>query len=158
METDVLLFEVEERRLGVPAALVTEVLRAVTPLPLPRAPASVMGMINLRGHVVPVLNTRVLLNLTPAEVRHTDHFVILRDDELTYAIHVDRAIDLSRLQTDSAAVGKDIVATGPVSIGMVTDSAMGFVQVINPACLLSDQDRAAILSILSSVTTRKITI
>ncbi len=151
METDVLVFEVEGQRLGLRATHVTEVLRAVTPLPLPKAPAVVMGMINLRGRVIPVLNMRMLLNLSPVAVRHTDHLVVIEDDELNYAIHVDRATDLSPLQLDASADGDD--ASDPTKVVLVANTADGFVQMIDPACLLSDQDRAALMSIVSPAAT-----
>jgi purine-binding chemotaxis protein CheW len=54
----VLVFEVAGRRYGLPADDVQELLRAVSIVPLPRAPAVVEGVINLRGKVVPVLDVR----------------------------------------------------------------------------------------------------
>ena len=48
---EILVFEIGGRRYGLPASEVRELLRAVTILPLPLAPAVVEGVINLRGVV-----------------------------------------------------------------------------------------------------------
>ena len=42
---------------------VREVVRAPAPWPLPGAPPTVLGLINLRGEVVPVLDTAALLGI-----------------------------------------------------------------------------------------------
>ena len=44
---------------------VREVLAAPRPAPLPGAPPAVRGLINLRGTIVPLLDTSVLLGLGP---------------------------------------------------------------------------------------------
>ncbi len=57
---------------------VREVLRAPEPTPLPGAPPSVHGLFNLRGTIVPLLDTALLLGLEPspalyAAVAETGH-------------------------------------------------------------------------------------
>ncbi|WP_197456131.1 chemotaxis protein CheW [Stieleria neptunia] len=141
---NILVFEIDERQLGISADLVVEVVRAVTPLSLPRVPETVMGIINLRGEVVPVLDTRKCLRLSAMPVRHTDHLVIIRDDALCYALHADRAVDLATLQADAT----DDEDSEPA--GQLAKTSLGFVQLLNPWDLLSADDRAELASIVSS--------
>lgn len=143
VDNDILVFEIDDRPFGVSAGLVVEVVRAVTPQTVPRLPDTIMGIINLRGSVVPVLDTRMLLHLPMMEVRHTDHLIIVRDEQLVYAIHADRAIDLVPLvREEESKVDDD---TRP--IGLIANTTVGFVQIIKPSELLSEQDRLAIAQI-----------
>ena len=50
-------------RTGLVGAEVQQVVRAVTIAPLPRAPAIVEGVINLRGALIPVLDIRARFDL-----------------------------------------------------------------------------------------------
>lgn len=47
--------------------VVREIVPAPTVTPIPTAPPPVLGVFNLRGHLVPLFDTRVLLGLPPAE-------------------------------------------------------------------------------------------
>ena len=58
MDIEILVFEINGQRFGIRAVDVVEVLRAATLTPLPSAPSVIQGLLNLRGHVVPVLNVR----------------------------------------------------------------------------------------------------
>lgn len=90
----VLVFEVAGQRYGLPAADVRELLRAVTVVPLPKAPAIIAGVINLRGRIVPVLDIRRRFRLPAREAQHTDHLIIARAGERLVALRVDRATAL----------------------------------------------------------------
>ena len=76
---------------GLLAADVREILRAVSVVPLPSAPAVVEGVIDVRGQLVPVLDIRSRFQLGGRAVAVTDHFVLCQIDARTVAIRVDEA-------------------------------------------------------------------
>jgi purine-binding chemotaxis protein CheW len=94
---EVLVFELGGQRYGVPVAAVREVVRAVTIVPLPRAPAVIEGIVNFRGTIVPVLDVRRRFRLPARPAEHTDHLVVARAGRRLVALRVDRAVDLVRL-------------------------------------------------------------
>jgi purine-binding chemotaxis protein CheW len=94
----VLVVEVGRQRYGLPVADVRELVRAVTIVALPRAPAIVEGIINLRGRVVPVLDIRTRFRLPAKPLEHSDHFVVAQAGERLVAMRVDRALDLVHLE------------------------------------------------------------
>ena len=69
---DVVVVEVGGRRLAVPAARVREVTAVTTVTPLPTAPAPVIGLTQLRGQIVPVLDLSSLAKLTNQLVNYSD--------------------------------------------------------------------------------------
>ena len=73
---DALLFELAQARYALAITYVREVVRAVWVDPLPQWPSVVAGVINCRGTVIPVIDTRSRLDLPPKPVSPEDHFVI----------------------------------------------------------------------------------
>lgn len=146
MDQDILVFEIDDRQFGLPADVVVEVVRAVSPLPVPRTPDAIMGIINLRGKVVPVIDTRALLRMETVPVRHTDHLIIVRDGKLSCAIHADRAIDLLHRGEAEEAASEE----SPEPLAKIRNTSMGMVQILDPAELLGDAERSALETIASS--------
>lgn len=97
---DVLVFEVGGLRYALPASDVRELARAVTIVPLPKAPAIVEGIINVRGRVVPVLDIRARFRLPRRALSHTDHFILAQTDERMVALRADRAVDLTQVDAE----------------------------------------------------------
>jgi purine-binding chemotaxis protein CheW len=94
---EVVVFTLDGRRYGVPAADVQEVVRAVLPTPVPGAPDVVEGVINLRGHIVPVFDLRRRFRLPRRDVTPTDHLIVVRFAERRAVLRVDRVDGLVRL-------------------------------------------------------------
>jgi purine-binding chemotaxis protein CheW len=94
---EILVFELQGQRFGLPGASVRELVRAVAITPLPRQPDGVEGIINLRGQVVPVCDLRQWLGLPAKAVEPTDHLLIAYQGERLVALRVDRAVELARV-------------------------------------------------------------
>lgn len=89
-----LIFLLESARFGLKAVAVREVVRAVAIAPLPKAPAIVEGVINVRGRIVPVLDIRDRFNLAPKPLHPDQHFIIAQAGARLVALRVDRAAEL----------------------------------------------------------------
>jgi purine-binding chemotaxis protein CheW len=94
---ELLTFEIWHQRFGIPLADVREVVRAVSIARLPKAPAVVEGVVNVRGSIVPALDIRARFNLPPKLVQPSDHLVIAFAKRRLVAIRVDRVTDLITL-------------------------------------------------------------
>lgn len=92
--TEILVFEVFGQRFGLRSEAVVEVVRAVTLIALPEAPAIVEGVIDLRGSLVPVLDIRSRFRLPAKRVVHTDHFIVAQAGGRRVVLRADRAIGL----------------------------------------------------------------
>ncbi len=64
-------------------------MRAVEVMPLPKAPPIVIGVINVEGRILPVLNARGRVGLPHKEITSSDQFLIAR----TARRHVVLVID-----------------------------------------------------------------
>jgi len=93
----VLVFEIAGHRYGIESARVQEIVRAVEPARLPRAPAVIAGVINVRGHVVPLVDLRARFGLAPAPLRPSEVFVLIPSGARLLAFRADRALALARV-------------------------------------------------------------
>ena len=87
--TALVVFRLEAQRFAVPLAAVERIVRAVAVTVLPRAPALVLGVIDVAGRVLPVLDLRRRLGLPERTLGLPDHFVLARTARRTVALVVD---------------------------------------------------------------------
>jgi purine-binding chemotaxis protein CheW len=83
---------------GVNVMQVQEVLRHSEIAPVPGAPTYVLGIINLRGNVVTVIDTRHRFGLEPGEVTENTRIVIIEADNHVIGILVDSVAEVVYLR------------------------------------------------------------
>ena len=92
-------FQLDKEMYGVNVMQVREVLRYSDIAPVPGAPAYVLGIINLRGNVVSVIDTRMRFGLPPAEVTDNTRIMIIESERQTVGILVDSVAEVVDLNT-----------------------------------------------------------
>ena len=83
---------------GINVMQVQEVLRYSEIAPVPGAPPYVLGIINLRGNVVTVIDTRHRFGLEPGEVTDNTRIVIIEADKHVVGILVDSVAEVVYLR------------------------------------------------------------
>ncbi|MCX7365751.1 MAG: chemotaxis protein CheW [Alphaproteobacteria bacterium] len=101
---EVLEFRLGAERYAVETPLVGEVypLRDLTPLPC--TPPFVRGIVNLRGHILPVLDLKRLFDLPEQELTDQHCIIVVRGGALEFGLLADvivgvRSIPMESLQT-----------------------------------------------------------
>ncbi len=104
-------FRLADEIYGINVMQVQEVLRVSEIAPVPGAPHYVLGIINLRGNVVTVVDTRIRLGLETSEVTDSTRIVIIEGAKHVVGILVDcvaEVVDLPSSEVESAPnVGND---------------------------------------------------
>lgn len=98
-------FHLEEETFGINVMQVQEVLRVSEIAPVPGAPDYVLGIINLRGNVVTVIDTRKRFGMPPGEVDDNSRVVIIESQGQIFGILVDsvaEVVELRRSEIDMA--------------------------------------------------------
>ncbi len=85
----VVIFALDEQRFGLDIAAIERVVRVVEITPLPDAPTGVIGIVNLQGRVLPVLDLRRRFHFPAREMQLSDHFLIAHAAGRTVALLVD---------------------------------------------------------------------
>lgn len=92
-------FRLDHETYGINVMQVQEVLRYTEIAPVPGAPAYVMGIINLRGNVVTVIDTRSRFGLPGAEVTDNSRIVIIEAEKQVIGILVDSVAEVVYLRS-----------------------------------------------------------
>ena len=104
-------FKLENETYGVNVMQVQEVLRYTEIAPVPGAPDYVLGIINLRGNVVTVIDTRLKFGLMPAEITDNSRIIIIEAEKQVVGILVDSVAEVVYLKAseidDTPSVGTE---------------------------------------------------
>lgn len=92
-------FNLDKEIYGVNVMQVREVLRYTDIAPVPGAPAYVLGIINLRGNVVTVIDTRMRFGLSTAAITDNSRIMIIESDKQQIGILVDSVSEVVDLKT-----------------------------------------------------------
>ena len=98
-------FTLEEETYGINVMQVQEVLREIEVAPVPGAPDYVLGIINLRGNVVSVIDARRRFGLPTKETDDMTRIIVIEAQQQIIGILVDsvaEVVDVERGEIDSA--------------------------------------------------------
>jgi purine-binding chemotaxis protein CheW len=84
-----LLFTLSEPRYALELSVVERVVQAVEIMPLPKAPPLVLGLINVRGQVIPVVDIRTCFGMPAREIIVGDQFILARTSNRRVAVVAD---------------------------------------------------------------------
>ena len=76
--SSIALFRLSGRPCAVAASAVLEILAAVAVTPLPRQPAYIAGVVDLRGTIVPVLDLRARFGIPARPMELSDRLIVIR--------------------------------------------------------------------------------
>lgn len=107
MQNSILVFNLDEQRYALRLPAIERIVRVVDITPLPQAPDIVLGVINVRGRVIPVVNLRKRFRLPDREISLSDHLVIAHTAKREVAVVVDAVLGvMERGEEDTTAADK----------------------------------------------------
>jgi purine-binding chemotaxis protein CheW len=90
------VFLLAEQRYALPLRMVERVLPMVAVSPLPQAPPMTLGVINLHGTVIPVVDLRRRFGFPQHEYGLAAHLLLARTTRRTLALPVDEVLDVRK--------------------------------------------------------------
>ena len=93
---------------GINVMQVQEVLRHTEIAPVPGAPGYVLGIINLRGNVVTVIDTRARFGLESGEVTDNTRIVIIESEKQVIGIMVDSVAEVVYLKASEIDIAPNV--------------------------------------------------
>jgi purine-binding chemotaxis protein CheW len=91
---NILSFRIDENLLAIPIRVVERVIRAVQVTPLGNAPKTILGAINYKGSIIPVLSLRKRLGYPERELLSSDRFLIIKTSARRLVLVVDEIRDI----------------------------------------------------------------
>jgi purine-binding chemotaxis protein CheW len=127
------VFRLDDQRYAMPLMAVERIVRAVEVTVLPEAPEIVMGVIDMEGRILPVLNIRRKVKLADREIGPSDHFLLARTRQRTVVLAVDEAQGV--IERPSTAI------TGPGKIVPGLEQIQGVIQLEDGLALIYDLEK-----------------
>jgi|GEM_PF-600213 len=108
------VFRVDEQLLGVPLDYVQRVVRAAEVTPLPKSPPWVLGVVNIQGTIVCILDTRTLLGSVSREIDLSDQFLILTVNAKQIGLIADEVIGVREYESFRTTESDDLIVESPL--------------------------------------------
>lgn len=101
-------FSLENETYGIDVMRVQEVLPMSEIAPVPGAPPYVLGIINLRGNVVTVIDTRMRFGLASAESGSASRIVVIETGDQVAGILVDSVAEVINVREDEVDTAPNV--------------------------------------------------
>ncbi|MEX0605926.1 MAG: chemotaxis protein CheW [Marinobacter sp.] len=101
-------FRLDDETYGIGVMQIQEVLRYTEIAPVPGAPDYVLGIINLRGNVVTVIDTRRRFGLADQEVTDATRIVVMESSNQVMGILVDSVAEVVYLKSSEIEIAPNV--------------------------------------------------
>jgi len=96
--TEIILFRLASETYGLETGFVREVFPLNDFTPLPGTPPFVLGVINVRGQIVSVLNIKKFFELPETGISELNKLIIIRNDEMEFGILADEILEIRTIE------------------------------------------------------------
>ena len=140
-------FTLADEMYGIEVMQIREVLRSPEISPVPGSPSYVLGIINLRGNVVAIIDTRSRFGLSSHEVDDNSRIIILEAKDYMVGFMVDAVSEVAELSSSGVEPAPDTGSHGSAKyISGLYNRADGLLILIDANKLLSDDELVEIAS------------
>lgn len=91
-------FVVGEEEFSVPILSIQEIIKPIEWTRVPRTPGYVLGVFNLRGTVIPLIDLRLKFGLPSESMTENSRFMVMKNETETAGFVIDRLTEAIRLK------------------------------------------------------------
>jgi purine-binding chemotaxis protein CheW len=102
-------FNLDDQKYALFLSAVIRIIRVVEITSLPKAPDIVLGVINMHGQIVPVLDIRKRFRLPQREIQLDNQLIIAQTSKRTVALLVDFVSDVVEISEEKIIAGEHIL-------------------------------------------------
>lgn len=103
------VFTLEDRRYALPLEGVERVLRMVAVTPVHELPPTLLGVVNMQGEIVPVVNTRRYFHVRERAPGVDDQLIVTRTGGRALALVADRVVGVVEREARHVVAAEDVV-------------------------------------------------
>ncbi|NWF92211.1 MAG: purine-binding chemotaxis protein CheW [Syntrophaceae bacterium] len=109
-ERQILVFDLSSEELGLDLSCVREVLRPQEIFPLPRTPGFIEGVINLRGHIVALIDLQKRLSAKPIEEKANRRIIVCKVNRFIVGLIVNNLREIITLSGEDIRPVPEVVS------------------------------------------------
>jgi len=95
-DNQLVIFWIAKQKYAVPVGCTNEIIRMVDITPLPQTNDYVLGIINLRGKVIPVINLHRKMGLPEQEINKDNRIIVIENEGKNMGMVVDKVDEVSK--------------------------------------------------------------
>jgi purine-binding chemotaxis protein CheW len=137
-DRQIVVFQLAGEEYGVDIHFVREIIRLTEVTPVPKAPLSVSGVINLRGKIIPVIDGHQRFGLERTPVTTSSRIIVLEVAGEVVGLKVDAATEVLHLSSSQIEKAPDLALTESVkeAINAVAKCNERLIILLNPEKIL----------------------
>jgi purine-binding chemotaxis protein CheW len=116
---EVIEFLLAEERYGIESRFIQEVVPFINYTPIPGVPGFVLGIVNLRGRIISVIDLKKYFQFPEKHVGERDKLIILNDGQMEFGLQADAVIGIRLI------VPEDLQSSLPTLAGIREALLMG---------------------------------
>lgn len=149
-EMKYIVFRLGKEKYGMNISCINGIEQEYEIVPVPNAPESISGIINLRGNVIPVYSLKDRFGMDPKVDSATKSLLVTNSSGTTLAYEIDEVIGIE-LMEESNVVQMPFVASNDQTAFMkkVLHVGKDIVIVIDVDCVLSEEVRVGLLEMIA---------
>lgn len=132
-EFQIIIFTLGQEEYGLPINAIQEIIMPQALTKIPRAPEFVEGVINLRGHIIPIIDAKRKFNISATAAGIDKRIIVIEHTNHTVGLIVDSVSEVVQIKS------ADIEAA-PVEIEDETDFISGIVKLKERLVILLDNE------------------
>ena len=147
-----IIFLVGKEEYGLDVTFVTAIEPMMEIVPVPNAPACVMGLMNLRGEVIPVYSLRKRFGLEELANPEKNKLIVTKYDGKSIAFKVDEVMEMQDFE-DSAISDTPVIAKSARTtyVRAVANKQGKLVLLLNPAGMYEGDEEAQMEEVLKNL-------
>jgi len=102
-------FVIGEEEYAVPILSIQEIIKPFAWTRVPQVPPYVLGVFNLRGSVIPLIDLRLKFGLTPKKHSEDTRFIVMREGDDVAGFVIDRLTMAIRIKKENIGPAPDTV-------------------------------------------------
>ncbi len=138
-ELHLVSFQLDREAFGIPITKVREIIRVTDITRVPQAPPHIRGVTNLRGRILPVVELRTRLGLSPAVVSARSRIVVVEAHGRILGILVDAVLRVVKVPATAVAPPPEEIITAR------TDFITGVAKLQSELLILLDLEAALLV-------------
>jgi purine-binding chemotaxis protein CheW len=144
-DLEIVVFELAGEHYGLDIAGLFEIIRHQPITPVPRSPAFVKGVINLRGRIIPVVDLRIRFGLPEAEPTRETRIIVAEIPSTQVGLIVDSVSEVLVVPADSVeAAPQEAAGAGAEFLRGIVKLGSHLVLLLDLAGVFGTHDRSAL--------------
>lgn len=107
-EKQYVVFGLEGQEYCVDIITVQEIILPIKVTKLPNMPSHVLGVFNLRGNVIPLLDLKTRFGMKKSEQTEDTRIIVMKVDQKSFGILVDEIHEVVKIKDESIEISNDI--------------------------------------------------